>query len=474
MRTFIYQDAKSHKFWHIDRTGTTVTVQYGRVGSAGQSKVNTFADDAAAQREADKLIAEKVKKGYRETTAPTGPAALCKALEDAILDAPDDLAAHAAYADLLQDQGDPLGEFIQVQLELEKTTLPAKRRRELTKREAALLKEHREQWTGDWVNRTEATGPEGRGQVDFAGPVPCNFVRGLLAEVTFTAIGLACARAFVTAPQTRLVRRLFIGGFAYEEENEEEDDAGDEATLAELFRWPFFEILRVFQFGWTSKEEYGDFCSHQCHLSAAKIHELVGRMPRLEELYIFADGANLEALLRMKTLANLRVMQIYHNWDYPLETLARNSAFSKLTHLLLHPKARGHWSDSEVYITAEGVRALLASRHLQNLTHLRLRLTRLGDAGCEMIVRSGVLKRLKLLDLRHGCIGDDGARLLANCPDLKNLELLDLSRNKMTDTGIAALQATGVSLLHQLQHGPDPEAEMAGGSPEFLMEGDYE
>jgi uncharacterized protein (TIGR02996 family) len=468
MRTFVYQDAKSHKFWHINRAGTTLTLQYGRVGSAGQSQVKKFATEAAAQREADKLIAEKLKKGYTETTPPTGPGALRKALEDAILDNPEDIASHAAYADLLQEQGDPQGELVQVQLAMEDEKLPAKRRRELTKREAALLKEHGEQWIGEWAKLTEKCGPEGRGQVEFPGPVPCRFIRGVLAEVTFDAVSMDCATAFVKAPQTRLVRRLFIGGFAYEED----EDINDDDVFAELCRWPYYENLRVFQFGWTSDDVYGDFCDNQCHLDGEKVHELIRRMPRLEELYLFANPVQLEALFRMKTMTNLRVLQLYHNWDYPLGMLAANKAFSNLTHLLLHPKALGAWSNSDVYITSEGVRRILTAPHLQKLTHLRLRLTRLGDEGCEMIVRSGALKRLKLLDLRHGCIGDDGARTLAACPDLKNLELLDLSRNQLTETGIAALQATGVKLLHEFQHAPVVETEDSW--PEFLMEGDYE
>ena len=41
------------------------------------------------------------------------------ALESALVENPDDLATHYAYADYLQEQGDPRGEFIQLQLALE-------------------------------------------------------------------------------------------------------------------------------------------------------------------------------------------------------------------------------------------------------------------------------------------------------------------------------------------------------------------
>jgi len=66
-RHFEFVEGKSSKFWEISVEGCEVTVRYGRIGAAGSSKVKTFADAAAAQRDADKLIAEKTSKGYVET-----------------------------------------------------------------------------------------------------------------------------------------------------------------------------------------------------------------------------------------------------------------------------------------------------------------------------------------------------------------------------------------------------------------------
>ncbi len=60
----------SAKFWEIERDGTSVTVRYGRLGSAGQTKVKDFASDALAVAHVDKLVAEKEKKGYQEDGAP--------------------------------------------------------------------------------------------------------------------------------------------------------------------------------------------------------------------------------------------------------------------------------------------------------------------------------------------------------------------------------------------------------------------
>jgi uncharacterized protein (TIGR02996 family) len=474
MRTFEYSDARSHKFWNIEVQASTFTVHFGKVGTAGQKSTKNFGDEAAAQAAADKLIREKLGKGYRETTvAASGPQALRSALEAGIVEDPEDRAAHAALADFLMEQGDPQGEFIQVQLALEDETLPAAQRKKLQRREGELRDAHGAEWVGEWATLAHGTGPEGRGQLDFAGPGPSRFIRGIVAEATIDELNLDCARAFVNEPQTRLVRQLFLGGYAYQEPGdydpgEYDIDAEDEFPARHVLpRWPYFANLRVFQFGWTSNEEYGDFCHFQCHLDDTDVPELVKRMPRLEELYVFASGTGAGKLFGSKTLSHLRVLQVYHNWNYPLEKLAANPALSRLTHLLLHPKAQGAWTAGvEPYITRAGVRAVLRSPHLKNLTQLRLRLTDLGDEGCRDIVLSGILKRLKMLDLRHGCVSDEGARTLAACADLKNLELLELSRNEMTDQGIATLKATGVVVRTEHQH--------RAGDREYLYEGDYE
>jgi DNA ligase 1 len=66
VRHFEYVEGPSSKFWEISVNGSEVTVRYGRIGTAGASKVKTHADAQAARREADRLITEKTDKGYVE------------------------------------------------------------------------------------------------------------------------------------------------------------------------------------------------------------------------------------------------------------------------------------------------------------------------------------------------------------------------------------------------------------------------
>ncbi|MFF0295204.1 WGR and DUF4132 domain-containing protein [Kitasatospora sp. NPDC004614] len=71
----------SSKFWEAATDGASVQVRYGRIGTEGRLQVKELADPAAAEAHLAKQIAEKERKGYRETggaqapTAPTTPTA---------------------------------------------------------------------------------------------------------------------------------------------------------------------------------------------------------------------------------------------------------------------------------------------------------------------------------------------------------------------------------------------------------------
>ncbi len=439
MRTFQYSDAKSHKFWNIEVSGNGFTVIYGKIGTAGQTQTKTLPNAQKAQAEADKLIKEKTKKGYVETTPTAAVGSESEAFEKAIRANPRDIAGIAAYADWLVEHDDPRGEFMQVQLALENESLPKDERKELQTREKAQLKKHEKEWVGDWADLfLEPTHTEGRGQINHTGGKKYEFKRGLLTTANFGELTVAAARAFVKAPQTRFVHELFIGYHDCEEEFapgpdipagvREEDYPADHV----LFRWPHLRNVRRFQYGWISDEVYGDFCKFQCHLLGEHVYDFVKQMPNVEEVLIFAHFQDLSKLVALP-MANLRVLQLYHGWSYPLEKLAKNPWLTNLTHLLCHPHALE--GGEEPYIRLPELRSICRSEYLKSLTHLRLRLSDFGDEGIREIINSGILKRLKILDLRHGAVTDEGATLLAACPDLKNLEQLDLSRNGLTDAG---------------------------------------
>ena len=67
-RCFIFKDGNSQKFWNIEADGTDYTVTYGKLGTAGQNTTKSFESAEKCDKEVSKLIAEKTKKGYVETS----------------------------------------------------------------------------------------------------------------------------------------------------------------------------------------------------------------------------------------------------------------------------------------------------------------------------------------------------------------------------------------------------------------------
>jgi predicted DNA-binding WGR domain protein len=66
MRRFEFVEGASAKFWCPEVQGNTFIVTFGRIGTAGQRKEKAFPDEASAQREYEKKVAEKLREGYRE------------------------------------------------------------------------------------------------------------------------------------------------------------------------------------------------------------------------------------------------------------------------------------------------------------------------------------------------------------------------------------------------------------------------
>ncbi|MCP3925506.1 MAG: WGR domain-containing protein [Desulfobacterales bacterium] len=61
-----FKDEKSEKFWHIEADGTGFTTTYGKIGKSGTSSSKEFDSEEKCLKEAEKLIKQKMKKGYGE------------------------------------------------------------------------------------------------------------------------------------------------------------------------------------------------------------------------------------------------------------------------------------------------------------------------------------------------------------------------------------------------------------------------
>src|SRR5262249_2071149 len=148
MRTFIRRDGASPLFWNVDLQDNRIVVTAGRMDALGTTKVRCYDDADAARAAQARLIRKRLADGYIETTpAPVPP--LQKALEDALIANPGDLASHMAYADYLIEPEDPRGQLIQIQLELESLLRTSTRQADLRKRALRLVNEHGRAWLGE-------------------------------------------------------------------------------------------------------------------------------------------------------------------------------------------------------------------------------------------------------------------------------------------------------------------------------------
>jgi predicted DNA-binding WGR domain protein len=69
-----FEEGTSSKFWRARVEGKTLYVNYGKIGSNGQTQVKDFGDGGGAQKEFDKLVREKRKKGYVDSGGGGGDA----------------------------------------------------------------------------------------------------------------------------------------------------------------------------------------------------------------------------------------------------------------------------------------------------------------------------------------------------------------------------------------------------------------
>jgi predicted DNA-binding WGR domain protein len=61
---------ESAKFWEIQVRGSTTSTAYGRIGSKGQKTTKKFPTPDEARLAAEKLVKQKLKKGYRASVFP--------------------------------------------------------------------------------------------------------------------------------------------------------------------------------------------------------------------------------------------------------------------------------------------------------------------------------------------------------------------------------------------------------------------
>jgi predicted DNA-binding WGR domain protein len=74
-REYQLVEGSSQKFWAIELDGTKHTIQFGRIGTAGQTQTKKFKTPEEARKAFEKLVREKVKKGYQRVADAAAPPA---------------------------------------------------------------------------------------------------------------------------------------------------------------------------------------------------------------------------------------------------------------------------------------------------------------------------------------------------------------------------------------------------------------
>lgn len=130
------------------------------------------------------------------------------ALEAALATDPDDAARHAAYADLLIEEGDPRGEFIRLSLALESDQLSNRQRAACAKEWRSLLGRYEAEWLGPLGRFARTTRPSGRPAGET--PTVARWRRGWLEALSISDLTPDIAVAACRSPAVRLLRTLHV------------------------------------------------------------------------------------------------------------------------------------------------------------------------------------------------------------------------------------------------------------------------
>ncbi|GHG72672.1 WGR domain-containing protein [Comamonas sp. JC664] len=421
MPRYEFKEGSSSKFWEITLSGNTFTTRWGRIGTDGQEKTQTFGTPAEAQKEHDKLVREKEKKGYviegkgddDEGGEDDGAeAASNPELEAAILKDPDNVDAYLVYADWLQSQGDPRGELIALQHAASQAS--GAEATELKKKANALIKKHQSLLYGELVDAVKEEELKAEWHLGFirsarVGQKDYDSERDI-GELTQELLAL---------PSARFIRGLTIGMASFDGENEYGDvisaiaKAGGSKTLQDLFIGDF-EYPDDTEISWTHLTDVSSALKVLPNLRTLRLRggELaLGDidLPELREFTVETGGLPLNAI---KSIASAK-------WP-------------KLEKLEI-------WFGSDNYGAEGGVediQPILDGQGLPNLKHLGLRNSEFTDALAQALPSAAVLPRLEKLDISMGTLTNEGAKALAdNAAAFTHLKQLDVSENILEDEG---------------------------------------
>jgi uncharacterized protein (TIGR02996 family) len=329
---------------------------------------------------------------------------------------PDDDAVRLVLADWLEEQGDPRGELVRIQVERARVQgLAPEREAALTRREADLLRRHGADWLGPLAGQCDdqmlhrgflsvTINPKG------FGPPPAG-VDPVWAWVDSVAVPEQRWMAGVVTADTRF---RGVSRFQFTEPREQ--------TCVGLAQAPAADRLTSLEIGRGACDTAGFLALLTSpHLS------------RLRHLTLESTGITSDGLDPLGTL------------DHPaLETLCLFGPDLGAAggQILSRSPLLGRLRRLELIVTrlgTEGSLALFRSPHLARLEHLHVSSERLTVGGIRALAR---LPCLRSLALRECQLGLPGARALAAAEWPAGLQGLDLFRNYLDNEAVATLVAS--------------------------------
>ncbi len=456
MRRFEFQEGTSNKFWEISVEGNAFTVRYGKIGAAGQTQTKTFKDAAKAEAEANKLIAEKTKKGYVEvaaasdddapaaatskkaaskkaagkTDAGTAASAATKAgearnpaLEQAIHDAPTDRQAWSVYADWLQSVGDAWGE--RLSLGLAKAQAKGAEKTKLTKAFDKLEAEQRETLLGPLAKLMEAK--------DWAQVAQLEWEHGFVVGVRVGAPEYgwkgtapdAFLRALVKSPASRFLRSITIGliDFDYPVSMKKAIDA-----LSKVGPLPSVRELFIGDFEYPDQQEIS-------WVEVGNVEPLLLVMPNLRALHLRGGSIGLGKVLEHERLESLLI----ETGGLPAAAVKAigKAKLPNLTRMEVWFGRDDYGGDGDIQMLAP----LFTGEGVPELRHLGLMNSEFENDIAKHLAKSPLLAQLEVVDLSMGTLHDEGGKaILAAADAFKHLKKLELDHNYLSADTAKALE----------------------------------
>jgi uncharacterized protein (TIGR02996 family) len=424
MPRYEFSEGTSNKFWEIELEGSAFTTTYGKIGSEGQSTTKEFDSPEKAKKEYEKLIAEKVKKGYElvggenegEGEDEGGDEAASEqrnpTLENAILAQPDDAQAFLVYGDWLQSVGDVRGELIALQ--------------HAGKDEAAakLIAKHKAELLTATVDDEEV-------ELDDKEIAELEWHLGFIQKARLSAKydgpNLdAVYRGFMKLGSARFCRKLTLGPATLGDENHYGSVV---EALDELGLPPLVDDLFI-----------GDFTYEDSELSWSHLGDMSSLWKKLAHL------VRLKVRMGSMTFGKVDLPELRH---FTVETggLAKDNLKSiieakwpKLEHLEIYLGQDNYGGDC----TVADLQPILDGKIPKGVKYLALCNNEIADELAGVIGDAKVLAQLETLDLAKSTLSDEGGRaLLAHAKRFAHLKRLDLTECYLSDDMVKQLEKLG-------------------------------